>query len=544
MVRQTMRRLITVKIDTPVLWTLMGCLLLTGCPTDGDDDDDDDTTEGDDDDDTTGPACDPLAAGQPLDWDGGSALAVGDVAQLEGDGGSFAIEFAEDGDYLAVLISRDRSTDTAWDVAVNGGGRGGHTTDAGAPVFVPPQATHPVALRDPIGDPTVPGVGDVRTFEVPGLVGAVEVDAEAVIVTDEMVVYEDISTPYDPPYVLDASFVADVIEQFEQIALPRERFFFHTESDVNDDGHVSVLFSYRVNMSGAQAFVTSCDLQPADVCGYGNEQELIYVGIPDPDAPQSSVNGTTELLAHEFNHNIYWASRFLDNDVTDTPENVYMTEGTSAMAQDLCGYNNGNLYVWAAALDDPWHTSIPDVFEYTPGVHYYADRDGQLRGLAYLAFRYLFDRYGAEVAQEDGTFDTTCGVTFLNDFFTTPTTGLDGIEQVTGLDAESYILDFWTAMGAHQRVDEGMATDPIWGFQPPSEDVLTGYQRGVDFDMTIHGWYEVSGVATAELTTGSTEELRAGGAAFLLGEGVIAGTAVTLEVDASADAVLRVIRLD
>ncbi len=528
---------------------LVLCLAFTfgllGCP-DEDDDDDSATPTDDDDDDTTGPACDPLLPGEPLDWDGSSALIVGDVAQIDAGGGSVELAFAEAGSYLAVVVSRDGSMDTAWDLAVNGGGRGsGHATSAEAtPPFVPPQVTHPVSLRDPIGDPTVPEVGEVRTFEVPGLVGAVEVDAEVVIVTDEMVIYEDISTEYDDPYVLDPTFVADVIDQFEQVALPRERFFFHTESDVNADGHVSVLFSYRVNMSGAQAFVTSCDLQPADVCGYGNEQELIYAGIPDPDAPQSSVNGTTELLAHEFNHNIYWASRFLDNDATDVAENVYVTEGTSAMAQDLCGYNNGNLYVWAAALDDPWHTSLPDVFEYEPGVHYYADRDGQLRGLAYLAFRYLYDRYGAEVAHDDGSFDATCGVQLLNDWFVSPTPGLAGVEEVTGLSSEAYVLDFWTALGAHQRVDEGMAADPIWGFQPPTEDVLTGYQRGVDFDMMIHGWYEVSGVATADLTAETTETLRAGGAAFLLGEAVDAGTVLSLQVDAAADAVVRVIRLD
>ena len=521
-------------------------ILMQGCPESDDDDSaaDDDTATPDDDT-ADDDACDPLVAGDVLSWDGVAALAAGDVAEIEAADGAITVHLAESGSYLAIVISRGNETDTAWDLAVGGGGRRATppaVTDAEAP-FQPPGAQNPVALRDPIGDPTVPEAGEIRSFDIPGNLFVQHVDAEAIIVTDELVVYEDIDTE-NPLAALDPIFVNDVMLQFEDIALPRERFFFHDESDVNADGHVSVLFSYAVNQTGAMAFVTSCDLQPSEVCGYGNEQELIYAGIPDPDEPQSSVNGVTELIAHEFNHNIYFASRFLDNDATDVRENVYLTEGTSALAQDLCGYNNGNLYVWAAALEDPWNTSLPDVFVYESGAHYYSERDGQLRGLAYLVFRYLYDRYGAEDALEDGSFGDTCGVGFLNDWFTSPTPGLDGVEEITGLDPTTFALDFWTAIGTHQRVDEGMAADPAFHFQPPSTDLLTEYQRGVDFYMTIHGWKEVSGVGTYELLEPATVDLRSGGAAYFLGEGVPAGHEIALQTDAAADAVLRVVRID
>ena len=531
--------------------TFLACLgWLAGCPSDESDDDstvgDDDSQADDDDatgDDDDSEGCGALEAGPATDWDGAAALAVGDVAELAGDGGAFGFTLAEAGSYLAVVVSRDLEPDTTWDLSLDDGARGEQRIGEALPRFRPGQADEPVAVRGTIGDPTVPEVGEVRTFEIAGSFIVREVEAEAIVVTDELVVYEDITTenPLDP---LDPSFVSDVVDQFELTALPRERFFFHAESDVNADGHVSVLFSYAVNETGAMAFVTSCDLQPSDVCGYGNEQELIYAGIPDPEAPQSSVNGTTELLAHEFNHNIYFASRYLDNGATDVNENVYLTEGTSALAQDLCGYNNGNLYVWAAALEDPWHTSLADIFVYTPGTHYYESRDGQLRGLAYLAFRYLYDRYGAEEAFEDGTFGTTCGVEFLNTWFESSTPGLDGIEEVAGLDAQTYIVDFWTALGVHQRVDEGQAAADAYHFQDPTEDVLTGYQRGVDFDMTIHGWMPVTGVATYDLGDPATVDLRSGGAAFFLGEGVGAGSSFTLTTEPGADAVARVVRLD
>jgi len=535
---------------TYLILTLLACFgMVAGCPSDEEDDDstvddddvaDDDDSAGDDDD---SEGCGALEAGPTLAWDGAAALAVGDVAELPGDGGVFGFTLTEAGSYLAVVVSRDLEPDTTWDLSLDDGARSEQRVGDADARFRPPQAEDPVALRGSIGDPTVPEVGDVRTFEIAGSFIVREVEAEAIVVTDELVVYEDITTENEL-VDLDPDFVADVVAQFEETALPRERFFFHSESDVNADGHVSVLFSYAVNETGAQAFVTSCDLQPQEVCGYGNEQELIYAGIPDPEAPQSSVNGTTELLAHEFNHNIYFASRFLDNGATDVDENVYVTEGTSAMAQDLCGYNNGNLYVWAAALEDPWDTSLPDVFVHNPGTHYYEARDGQLRGLAYLAFRYLYDRYGEEEPIEDGTFGLTCGVGFLNDWFTSSSPGLEGVTDTTGLDSPTYVADFWTALGVHQRVDEGLAADPAFHFQAPEEDVLTGYQRGVDFDMTIHGWLQVAGVGTYDLGNPTTVDLRSGGAAFFLGEGLDAGSGFTFTAESGADAVLRVIRVD
>ncbi len=521
-------------------------LALAGCP--GEADDDDDSAAGDDDagDDD---ACDALAAGPTTDWDGAAALDPGAVAELAGSGGSFSFSLTETGaDYLAIVISRTTERDTTWPLDVGGGGRAGTPpadADAGGEVpHQPPVSGGGAPDGVPIGDSSVPEVGDVRTFNVAGAMGfTAAVQAEAIHVTDEVVFYEDIDTDNPLPDI-DLEWLEEMLETFESVVLPRERFFFDTESDVNGDGHVSAIFSYRVNEYGAMAYVSHCDLLPADQCADSNEQELIYVGIPDPDENYSSVNGVAELMAHEFNHNIYWASKYLDNDAIDTTENVYVTEGMSALAQDLTGFNNGNLYVWSAALDEPWHCSASDTFVYEAGAHYDSQRDGPLRGLAYLQLRYLYDRYGAEDARPDGTFGTTCGVEFLHDWFATPTAGFDAVEETTGLGRVDYVTDFWTALGTHQRCDTGDCADPAYHFQPPAEDVLTGYQRGVDFTMTIHGWKEVSGVATFDLLEAQTLELRAGGATYLLAEDLAAAAEVTIETDPAADAIVRVVRLD
>ncbi len=528
-------------------WLLFGLVLALGCPTVDDDDSasDDDVTDDDDDD-----ACDPLEAGATTAWDGSAALDVGAVAELTSEDGEFAFSIEGDGgDYLAVVVSRSRVNDSTWSLEVGGGGGGDGAEPppplAGGddPPFEPPRADDPVPVRDPIGDSTVPEVGDVRTMQVLGMLGAFEVDAEVVAVSDSVVVYQDISTDHDLP-ALDADYIADSLELFEGIVLPRERFFFDQEPDVNADGHVSLLFSYSVNAQGVVAYVSECDIQPEDVCGWGNEQEIIYANIPDPEGNYYEPHALAELLAHEFNHTIYFASRYLDNDATDVEENVYVTEGMSALAQDLTGYNNGNQYVWGMMLDDIPAASLTDVFVREMGTHYYPQRDGTLRGVAASSMRYLYDRHGPEVGHDDGTFDVTCGVEYLHDWFATSESGLDGLIEVTGLDPDVFYADYWTALGVHQQVDTGDAADPAYHFQPQVEDVLTGYMRGIDLYTTIHGWLELSGPMNSPLDQNGSYDLRSGGAVYLLAEDVDGTLDVTLSTSESADAVVRVVRLD
>ncbi len=524
---------------------LLSTLLAVGCPTIDDDDSatgDDDTT-GDDDD-----ACEALTAGVTTSWDGSSLLEVGAVAQVESEDGEFAFSIDGDGgDYVAVVISLSRMNDRTWPLEINGGAAAAASPPDesldGEPGFVPPGVSDPVPLRDPIGDPTVPEVGDVRTLQVQGMLGAFDIEAEVVAVSDSVVVYQDITTEHDLP-PLEEDYIADSLELFEDIVLPRERFFFHEEPDVNADGHVSLLFSYTVNAQGVVAYVSECDLQPADVCGWGNEQEIIYANIPDPDGNYYQPHALAELLAHEFNHTIYFAAKYLETGDTDVDENVYVTEGMSALAQDLTGYNNGNQYVWGMMLDDIGAASLSDVFVQELGTHYYPQRDGTLRGVAASVMRYLYDRHGPEVAHDDGTFDATCGVAFLHDWFGTSAAGLDGVIEVTGLDPDDLYADYWTALGLHQRVDSGDAADPAYHFQPQIEDVLTGYMRGIDLYTTIHGWLELDGPVASALDAPGAQDLRSGGAVYLEVEDLDGILDVTLSTSADAEALVRVIRLD
>lgn len=194
--------------------------------------------------------------------------------------------------------------------------------------------------------------------------------------------------------------------------VPRQEQLFGAISDVDQDGQLAVLLSYTVNRYGPKAYVAWCDIGITEGCnGSNNGGEIMYFAIPDPDEPGTSVDGIVETFAHELNHLIYAHHKYVLQGATGIDENVYVTEGMSALAQDLTGYNNGNQYVWAAALDMSEHHGSEDysvqalsVNDMIRGSSYYdALRDGALRGGSYLLLRYLFEQAGGMQVEGDGT---------------------------------------------------------------------------------------------------------------------------------------------
>jgi hypothetical protein len=278
--------------------------------------------------------------------------------------------------------------------------------------------------------------------------------------------------------------------------------------------------TYTVNMYGAQAYVTWCDIGVTEGCyGYGHGHEIVYMGYNDPDDSRASADGITETVAHELAHLIYAYHKVLLNGLSGVDENIYITEGTSAMAQDLTGYNNGNQYVWATALDmsetygsDDYTIQAVSLNDLFRGSGYYDNaRDGALRGGAYLFLRYLFEQAGGMTVASDGAFTDDGGIAWIKEFFSVPETGVASVEATTGADFGDLALDFFTALVVSGR---GLNDDPVYNFQERVEDPLTGYAYGVDPYANIHGWLQLTGpvVQPWDEADGS---LRAGGVEYL-----------------------------
>jgi len=462
---------------------------------------------------------------------------IGDVIEMETTEAGVSGSFSEPGTYVVVLFSAATEQDTYYGY--------GDRAEA-APLSTPP---------DPLPDPEIEApvpvvfatVGDYRNFTVWDGSGYVIVEALAVEVTDELVIWNDVTT-FNPLGDLPAATLDEVVATFEDVVLPRTRQVFGQESDVDGSGKIDVLLSFTVNDYGAVAYVTWCDLADLRGCGgRSNGGETIYMGIPDPDSEYSTANAIAEIWAHELNHLVYAWHKYMGNDQLDADENIYLTEGMSELAQDLTGFNNGNQYIWASAIDmrefygnEDYSTQGVSINDFLrEGSYYSARRDGPLRGGGYLFLRYLFEQAGGFVVESDGSFTDAGGIEFLHEWFDAPELGPDCVEALTGRPVEDVAFDWYTALVLSGR---DINDNPAFTYQERVQDPITGFEFGVDTYAVIHGWLTLNGPPVQPLDE-ADGKLRAGGVEYL--EVVVdeSGT-VEIAVDAAALPRARAFRIE
>ncbi|MBI4703377.1 MAG: hypothetical protein HY744_19860 [Deltaproteobacteria bacterium] len=399
----------------------------------------------------------------------------------------------------------------------------------------------------PMDGDTPPVEGEKRDLEIADGNGVVHViSAEAVRVTDRLVVYLDRTTPGSgdiAPADLDA-----ITAGFGEIVLPRERIFFGQESDVNGDGHVSVLFSpltYEVAVAYFNPWdlITDPEIQPAGEVT--NNQEILYLTPPAViPKPYNTPAAIIETMAHEFQHAIYFYRKYMMNDQLWKAENVYITEGLSALAQDLSGYQAGNFYVTKHALDNVNDFSAAAAFGGSSG--YDPKNDGALRGGAYLFLRYLYDQAGGDKLDADGkVVDTEHGAAWLQGFVGSPEVGWKNIEASTGRTRDELLADWYAAMMIDDRGPEGadLSPDPVFNYLPVAKCPLTDRVRGTSMFLPFHG-QQMNGPAVADIADADGTVL-GGGADYLSFAAAEAGeTVLTVSAEAAADLVVRVVRVE
>lgn len=366
----------------------------------------------------------------------------------------------------------------------------------------------------------VPAVGDPKMFKVAGE----DVLAEAVIVSEELIVYLD-RTNVNPEGELDPADekFAEIVRDMEAIVLPRLRLYFGEESDINGDGHIAILFSPLVPEQGATAYVSPLDITPLEALEgmalQSNQQELIYVTPPNMQGgPMGSARATLEVMAHEFNHLIYYYRKYVLNDASVwAQENPYITEGFSALAQDLSGFQMGNLFMVAYAMA-PVEWSLNDISENMSGYIY--DRDGSLRVLGALLCRYLFDRAGGDNMDDEGTPLPGPGMDWLHGWFNAPELGQENmlLQAPDFPDFEALVRGFYATLLLDGRTqadnDEPLNDDPLLAYLPVTEDPVTGRIRGMSMDLTF-GPIVISGPELTPIEYASGV-LRGGGVEYLI----------------------------
>ncbi len=393
-----------------------------------------------------------------------------------------------------------------------------------------------------------PAEGSTVPFQVGTPSGVETIDASVLHVSPSLVIALDRTT--DPSLSLDASDLQEIADGFEDVVLPRLRVFFGQESDVNADGHVTVLFSPLVAQTGT-AFVNPYDLvtdpgsRPAGVAA--NDQELLYVTPPQLlDPQQATPRAMLETLAHEFQHAIYFYRKYLLNDQLNGNESVYITEGLSGLAQDLSGYQAGLFFINRAALD-AWDLQSINDLVLSLGA-YYMDRP-ELYGGAYLLMRYLYDQAGGDTLQSDGTVDTAAspGVPWLRALVDSSLLGEASIEDAAGQGVVALATDWLTALMVDDRDDDlgdPLNDDPRYNFLPPATDPITGRQRGTTMFETFMGMVQKTGPVVRDLAD-VNNAIRPGGSEYVRIEASSPGTlTVTVEADPTAvDPFVRLFRI-
>jgi hypothetical protein len=332
---------------------------------------------------------------------------------------------------------------------------------------------------------TAPAVGDERSLTVALPAGSETIQAKAVAVGEHTVVWADITPAH--PALLDTTFVQAFLADFEQIILPRARTIFGVESDLDQNGRIGLVFS-PLTYDTAVAFFISCDLQMGFGCPPGNQGEFLYLTPPDVIAPPyNTPNAMKEILSHELAHLIQYNRKVLKNGVAGVSESAYMTEGVGALAQDVLGYQAGNLYVTLAGLDGIDQFSMGDTL--VNSIKYDIPRDGVLRGGSYLFVRWLYDRAGGDQANADGTITSKGGPALMRALLEAKVSIADALPAASGNAKEELALDFYTTLAMSNRDADGGAApaNGCFAYLPTVSDPVTGRQRGADLFASFHG---------------------------------------------------------
>ena len=305
---------------------------------------------------------------------------------------------------------------------------------------------------------------------------------------------------------LNGGNLGQVLDEFEA-KIPHERSLFGEESDVDENGSFSVLFSPAVNRLGSSGggFVTGYfyggDLYPRSSIPGSNEQEVLFLCVPDPDGRWNvnlnhdfwESNIARSVLPHEFQHMISFHQHLLLRN--DGAEEAWANEGISHFIEDL--QTNGSLD--RVGVENPSRVLLylvaPEQAAFTAGVSI------AQRGGAYLFFRYLYEQANA------GRYPAAAnGSELLGNLLQKGVKGVANIEQATGWSLRNLLLDFYATV---QLSNRGISSDPRYNLHAisllgPQDDNRGTNLQGVHShelkDVPFHGTVQSPGAYFMEVS--------------------------------------------
>ncbi len=207
----------------------------------------------------------------------------------------------------------------------------------------------------------IAGVGDTVTIKVPNLNSGKDICRDAIsiravvrTVSTRAIIVEDITSPGGGFTSADYNAIAS---EFDNLIFPTDTAWFGKPTDINNDGHITILYTPEVNKlapPNATGFTAGfffgndllrkTDFTSASDCKNStNEQEIFYVLSADPTGQFNNVRSTTTVrqgtrgvIAHEFQHMINQSVRQY-NPAVEALEVAWLNEGLSHLAEEVVG---------------------------------------------------------------------------------------------------------------------------------------------------------------------------------------------------------------
>lgn len=314
-------------------------------------------------------------------------------------------------------------------------------------------------------------VGDAQTFRVLASLSSTgsytEVTATVVCVTDHLVVVLD----NDDSGAFTSEDVRDLCVRSEEAAAT-DVSVLGAPSDVNGDGHITYLWTHRVNQLGAQGggivtgFFYAADLYPrSSGNAVSNEQEIVFALIPDPSGRYGTAisksfainNLLTAVLPHEIQHAISYNQHVLLRG--GSPEKTWLNEALSHNMECVTGYCQENPSRVALYLSATSSTSLVSG----------GSASLKQRGASFLFLRYLYEQ-------------SADGNAFFGRLLGTDKTDVDNIETAyagsdAGFDQFGEFFFRWAiAVGVS---GSGVISDPRFVYKDRVFNATTGQWGGI-----------------------------------------------------------------
>ena len=338
-------------------------------------------------------------------------------------------------------------------------------------------ANTPSGVRENAIPPTLT-LGQIITLNANGndpCTTPINVAARVAAIGTTSIIVADTTNPL--PTFSDAEYQS-FATMFDTLINPLDVSNFGQPTDIDKNGKIVILFTKEVNKltprnSGGLigGFFDARDLFPTTAnaqlglpaCATSNVGEMFYVLVPDsagvysnPQQKSDVLNVTPGTLAHEYQHLINAGRRLYINTNAIFPENDWLNEGLSHIAEELLFYRVTNLAprqnITVSVLGA--NTTITNLFINYQGDNFcrydiflgvpaqtsvfsaVADTSLATRGAVWNMLRYLADHHS------NGSSDTATWSSLVN----TSVIGQENLANVFGPDYLTQIRDWATSV--------------------------------------------------------------------------------------------------